>query len=339
MLALAGGAFFGCSSEPSGATSSDAPPGGNDAGRFDAASPVTSDASARDAASAKDDSGAGLEAGAGDAKLDATKPPFTCTGDGSFPLTLAIPEASAATEVELTAGVRELFVVADSGHTGEALLVALPSKTTRSLTLPLDTTASDDLEGAAWRDGHLYTLTSSGAVRRFSPNGTGGLTRDQNAYALGASPYACADLMGVNCGKDYEGLCLRATRGTHACDGYAASKKEAKLYCVKLDAAGVMSVDSAVTPIPLTLGADVLSDCAFGAGGGPGDDVLVVTTNVGNLNRSYRVDEATGALTQLPIGVLPNLEAIAIDKDGALYVFDDHQSAPSGSLRATCVGW
>ena len=100
-----------------------------------------------------------------------------------------------------------------------------------------------------------------------------------------------------------------------------------------------MSVDTAATPIALTLGADVLSDCAFGAGGGPGDDVLVVTTNVGNLNRSYRVDEVTGALTQLPIGVLPNLEAIAIDKDGALYVFDDHQSAPSGSLRATCVGW
>jgi hypothetical protein len=265
--------------------------------------------------------------------------PLSCTSDDTFPATFAVEEASAAAEVELSTGVRELFVVGDSGHAGQGILIALPAHTTRPLKLPLDDAASDDLEGVAWRDGHLYTLTSSGAVRRFSPDGVGGVVRDQDAYALGVPPYVCGDLKAGNCGKDYEGLCLRAVRGAHACDGYAAAKAEGKLYCVQLDGAGKLGVVPAVSPIDLSLAADVLSDCAFGAGGGPADDVLVVTTNGGNFDKTYRVDEATAQKTPIATKFLLNNEAVAVDRDGALYVFDDHTVGPSGALRMNCSGW
>lgn len=270
---------------------------------------------------------------------DAAKPGFACTADATFPQTLPVPEASAATEVALRAGVRELLVVSDSGRNGAALAIEIPSGAQRSLTLPLDVVASDDLEGMAWRDGKLYTLTSSGAVRRFTPDGTGGLTRDQDAYPIGPVPYACADLTAVNCGKNYEGLCLRAPVGTNPCVGYAASKTEGKLYCLAFDGTGHLAITTGTPPLSLDLPANQLSDCAFGAAGGAAERVLAVTTNVFGLSRTYRVDEATGGLTKLPIASLLNVEATAIDRDGTLYVFDDNNGATSSGAKATCVGW
>lgn len=273
--------------------------------------------------------------GAGDAATSG----FACTADATFPGTLPVPEASAATEVALRAGVRELLVVGDSGRGGAALAIEIPSGALRSLTLPLDAVASDDLEGMAWRNGKLYTLTSSGAVRRFTPDGSGGLTRDQDAYPLGAVPYACADLTAVNCGKNYEGLCLRAPASTNPCVGYAASKAEGKLYCLGVDGTGHLAITTSTPPLSLGLPADQLSDCAFGAAGGAAEGVLAVTTNVFGLSRTYRVDEATGGLTKLPIASLLNVEATAIDHDGTLYVFDDNNGATSSGAKATCTGW
>lgn len=275
-----------------------------------------------------------------DAAIDAgPKPPFACKADATFPGTFPVAEASAAAEVALRAGVRELLVVSDSGRSGAAMAIEIPSGAQRALTFPLDPAANDDLEGIAWRSGKLYTLTSSGAVRRFTPDGTGGLTRDQDAYAVGAVPYACADLTAVNCGKNYEGLCLRAPGSASPCAGYAASKAEGKLYCLTVDASGHLVASTTTPPLSLGLPADQLSDCAFGAAGGPAADVLVVTTNVFGLSRTYRVDESNGALTKLPIASLLNVEAAAIDRDGALYVFDDNNGATSSAAKVTCVGW
>ena len=92
-------------------------------------------------------------------------------------------------------------------------------------------------------------------------------------------------------------------------------------------------------PLSLGLAADRLSDCAFGAANGSAAEVLAVTTNVFGLSRTYRVDQTSGALTKLPIGALLNVEATAIDRDGAQYVFDDNSSATSTSTKVTCVGW
>jgi hypothetical protein len=264
--------------------------------------------------------------------------PVKCLADAGFPGSFAIPEASGAAEVELTAGVREMLVISDSGHDGAVLLWKIPAGPPRFLKLPLDASASDDLEGVAWREHHLFTLTSSGAVRRFSPDKKGGLVRDGDAYALGPSPYACPSLTSGNCGKNYEGLCLRAPGTSDRCAGYAASKKEGALYCL-IFRGEKLEIDALKPPIKLGLEKTALSDCAFGTAAGPGEKTLVVTTNIFGGSSSYVIDEATGARTLLDVPVLPTNEGIAIDKDGALYQFMDANNDVSLSSRMTCKGW
>lgn len=285
------------------------------------------------------------DSGSGDAHLDAdsAKGVLTCTADSTFPFVFTVAEASGAAEVALTGGVRELLVASDSGHAGAALAIALPGGQKRALTLPLDAAASDDIEGIAWHDGRLYAITSSGAFRRFSPNGAGGLTRDIDATPIGASPYSCGDLTAVNCGKNYEGLCLRSAAAvaakTHACAGYAASKAEGALYCLVLDAQGHLVASTTVPPLSLGLPVDHLSDCAFGAAGGPADTALLVVTNALGGSLTYRVDESSGSLTKLAMASVGNEEAVAIDNDGSIYVFDDNSTSFSTAAKALCSGW
>jgi hypothetical protein len=270
------------------------------------------------------------------------KAALACTPDVHFPSPLKIAEASIAAEVELTAGVREMIVIGDSGNNGASLLWKIPNGPVRFIRLPLDDGASDDLEGGAWRGGHLFTLTSSGAVRRFSPDGHGALARDGDTYRIGAEPYSCAVLGKVNCGKNYEGLCLRAEvpEGGIAprCIGYAASKKEGALYCVVM-MDNRLAIDAVRKPLVLPLETDALSDCAFGAWGGPAQNTLVVTTNIHGGSSSYVVDETTGALKIIDVPSTLTNEAIAIDKDGALYQMMDDNGDESLALRLSCSGW
>ncbi len=261
-----------------------------------------------------------------------------CAADPGFPGSFAIPEASGAAEVELTPGVREMLVIADSGHDGAVMLWKIPAGPPRFLKLALGPSVSDDLEGVAWRDHHLFTLTSGGAVRRFSPDGKGGLARDGEAYAIGPEPYVCPSLALGNCGKNYEGLCLRAPGTTDRCTGYAASKKEGALYCLVFRGEK-LEIDALKPPIKLGLEKNALSDCAFGAAGGPGEKTLVVTTNIYGGSSSYVVSEGAGTRTLLDVPVLPTNEGIAIDKDGALYQFMDANNDTSLASRHTCLGW
>jgi hypothetical protein len=261
-----------------------------------------------------------------------------CTADPAFPVSWDLPEASAAAEVELTPGVRELIVLADSGHNGDAMLWRIPRGPLRTLKLSLDPSASDDLEGAAWRGGHLYTLTSSGGVRRFSPDSKGGLLRDQDAYALGARPASCPSLADGNCGRNYEGLCLRGASLPGLCAGYAASKTSGTLYCLAF-LGDRLAIDQGRPPLKLDLQNKALSDCAFGAEGGPAQGTLLVTTNVYGGAATYIVGEADGALHPIDVqGTLTN-EAIAVDKDGSLYQFMDDNHDTSPAIRTTCTGW
>jgi hypothetical protein len=273
---------------------------------------------------------------------------ITCKTDPSFPATLQVAEAAAAAEVELIPGNREILVVSDSGRGGAALLVRVPSGPTRAITLPLDPAASDDVEGMAWVTAHadggggaLYTLTSSGAVRRFVPDGKGGLRRDQDAYPLGASPAACPNLRDVNCGRNYEGLCLRSRTTPARCAGYAASRASAELECLVFDGDRLVADD--LRP-PMRLGrglvpAGSLSDCAFGAAAGPATTTLLVTTNVYGGSATYVVTEPSGTLTLLDgLGTLNN-EGVAVDREGAAYLFGDIDSELSPAMRAICKGW
>jgi hypothetical protein len=93
----------------------------------------------------------------------------------------SLAEASAAVELELRPGARAIVAFADSGNHGDAMLWPLPGGPLVPLRLELDTLASDDIEGAAWAGGHLFTLTSSGAVRRYTPSKAGALVRDRAA--------------------------------------------------------------------------------------------------------------------------------------------------------------
>ena len=272
----------------------------------------------------------------------------TCTRDPDFPVTLSVPEASAAAEIELTPGVRDLLVVSDSGRKGAALLWRLPSGPARPFTLPLDPTASDDVEGIAWvtaqafgGGGALYTLTSSGAVRRFVPDGQGGLRRDQDAYAIAPPPRSCANLRDVNCGRNYEGLCLRPRSVSARCAGYAASKEASELDCLVFQGDRLVA-DTLWPPIHLGRGlvpAHALSDCAFGVASGPAGARLLVTTNVYGGSTTYLVTEPGGALTPLDVPGTLNNEAIVVDRDGALALFGDIDAEISPAARYLCRGW
>jgi hypothetical protein len=273
--------------------------------------------------------------GVGDAKV----PPSSvgvpaCSLDSSFSGVFAVPEASAATETELVAGVRELVVISDSGQDGLALAVTLPDGPSRELRLPLDKAAGDDTEGLAWHSGHLYALTSAGFVLAMTPDGRGGLTRGSPAYPLGPVPFVCDVADDVNCGKNYEGLCLRSGRSAR-CAGYAASRTEGALYCLSLTG-DRLQIDQTRPPLVLPVRRDSLSDCAFGSGDGPAANALVIATNLHGGSQVYVVDESTGGISPIAVPGILNDEAVAIDHTGALYQAMDDNGTPSPANRAVC---
>jgi hypothetical protein len=277
-------------------------------------------------------------AGSSSTAAVAKKSPVTCTSDGHYPQLWPLAEASAAVEVERKPGERAILALSDSGNHGAAMMWKIPEGPLKRVRMDLDAAASDDVEGAAWKGGHLFTLTSSGAVRRYTPSPNGDFERDGPAYPIGAPPYVCSDLHAGNCGKNYEGLCLRGGPRPARCAGFAASKTESSLYCVT-DRDGILAIDAGAPPIKLALPAESLSDCAFGGAGGPAENVLLVTTNIHGGSTTYVVDEASSGLMRLDVHGLPSNEGIAIDRDGALYQFMDGDIGVSPTLRATCSGW
>jgi hypothetical protein len=264
--------------------------------------------------------------------------PIKCTPDPKFPGSFDVPEASTATEVELRPSVHELLVVADSGHKGAAMAWTLPNGPARSLRLPLDPTVTDDVEGIAWRGGHLFAILSTGMVERFSPDGKGGLARDGDAYPIGPEPYVTKDRYDTNGGKNFEGLCLRPESSTERCAGYVASRAESWLGCVVFKGEK-LALDPIKPKLAIAVPKSSLSDCAFGAANGPAKGTLLVTTNIFHGSTTYVVHEGTGALAALDVTGTPTNEAIAVDADGALYQFMDGNSPTSPSLRSTCTGW
>jgi hypothetical protein len=277
--------------------------------------------------------------------LAAPEPPdaggLRCTADPTFPSVLAVPEASAAAEVTLLPGVRELLVISDSENHGKALAYAIPSGPARPLTLPLDPKVSDDTEGMAWYRGHVYVLASAGYVERFTADGKGGLTRDGAAYGLGGAPYTSGSKWLMGTPPDFEGLCLRSPKARPGrCAGYAASRAYGWLVCLQWTRSGErLRVDPDHPRLALDLKKHTLSDCAFGDEDGPAKDVLLVATNIFGGSTVYRVDELTGALAPLDADGTPNDEAITVDHEGRLYRIMDGNSATSPSQRSTCTGW
>jgi hypothetical protein len=256
-----------------------------------------------------------------------------------FATQVDLPEASGATYLPATDdSPAALLVVGDSQTLGAFALVDADTGATLARgQLPLDRGASDDLEGLARVGDDIYGLTSSGYLRRFRRVAADRFELEEKAYPLGSAGtdgVVCAKGRAGNCGRNWEGLCLRdPPPDGDTCAGFAASRRDGQLMCLVRDSGGHYRADPSRT-IDVT-GRESLAGCAYQHG-----DTLLAGSNLLDAARVYRVtgtdDPATAQVTSLgPLGVgFP--EAIATGPDGSVYRFSDLGSAPSLMSRVRC---
>lgn len=243
-----------------------------------------------------------------------------------IPFEATIPIAEASGAVWLPGG--EILVVSDSGN--DATFVTIDAADGRVLTsgkLPLGG-GGDDLEGLAAADGKLWAITSSGWMRAWKPRGAGkGFALDLPAYRI--DPEDECPLDAVNCGNNYEGLCLepRASAALGGCAGYAASKTSGDLVCLVSDENGryVAAPERRLhVSRPETLAAcDITPDGTTWTG-----DNLFGRSAVRRIVDGEVVESAF-----LGQG-FP--EAMAIAPDGTVYRFSDTGGAPSRMVAYRC---
>jgi hypothetical protein len=243
-----------------------------------------------------------------------------------------LAEASAAAWWELD-GKPALVVISDSGNHGAYTIVDAETGETREQgSVPLGET-SDDFEGLDARDGVLYGLVSSGFVYEWKRVGAG-WELARAPYPIGTGDLVCA-AHGMNCGKNYEGLCLvprGAPHGDTRCTGFAASKSDGHLYCL-VDRDGRLAIDRDRT-IAVAHRKE-LADCAFDAAG-----ELWAGGNIYTIDAVYRVEhwwepEHAQVTTLGAVGV-GNSEVIAVRGD-LVYRMSDTNSAPSLMAKFRCT--
>jgi hypothetical protein len=230
-----------------------------------------------------------------------------------FAKSIPLAEASAAALIE-----QGLIVVADSGNHGAYAIVDPADGTVREQgALPLPAGVSDDLEGLSSPDGKTITgLVSDGTLLHW--------TRKDQGFVLDANSRITArrDL-------DFEGLCLaptiaaRATKG--ACDGFAASKADGHLYCLR---GGVID-DKTSWKIARP---KQLADCNYSVDG----ETLLAAGNVFAADMVWKVDPQTGATTDVgPLGP-GNGEVVVLAPGGIVYRFSDLNTSPSLAGKYRC---
>lgn len=264
-----------------------------------------------------------------------------------FAASTPVPEASGAAWVTVD-GEDRLLVISDSGHGGAYGLVDPDTgETVETGTLPLGAGAGDDLEGVATRGGRVHAITSAGWVRTWT-RGDGGFELVDGPYpagrvelpdtgGLGDKPPAGEGMVcgarGVNCGRNYEGLCLRdgAAPDGAPCIGWAASKADGHLYCVR-ERDGKLAVSFA--PRIRIARPGTLGDCAFGD-----DGALWVGANLFEMARVWQVRgwEHPEAATLTEVGSLGSgfPEALAV-RGEHVYRMSDTGGAPSLMLKLRC---
>jgi outer membrane protein assembly factor BamB len=255
-----------------------------------------------------------------------------------------VPEASGAAWLTID-GKPALVVVGDSGNHGAYGIVDPETGATLETGLvPLSSEASDDIEGVAARGDQLVGLTSSGWIRVWQrkdkgfalvgppyPLGPVDLpdTKNDNRAPRGAG-MVCEGTV-VNCGRNYEGLCIAPTPRDGACVGFAASKADGHLYCLT-DEAGRLVVHHDRAIAITRPGA--LADCAFGD-----DGTLWAGSNMFDLANVYRVthweDPASAQVERFAsLGVgFPELIAVRGD---VIYRMSDLGGAPSLMAKYRC---
>jgi hypothetical protein len=225
--------------------------------------------------------------------------------------------------------------VGDSGTDGA--FEALDAETGAVLAsghLPLDDGASDDLEGLSVLGDDVYAITSSGWMRRWRRVADDWeLTLADPAYPLGGDDLVCAG-RGVNCGKNYEGLCLRHDQVADGeCAGFAAAKADGNLYCLVRDATGKLHLDGA-RHIQVAI-REALTGCDFGD-----DGTLWAGTNLFGAGAVYRIRDWQTPAKATPV-LVENLgsgfpEAMAVAPGGIVYRFSDTGGSPSLQDRYDC---
>jgi len=263
-----------------------------------------------------------------------------------FAASTPVPEASGAAWLELE-GTPALVVIGDSGHDGAYGVIDPESGETRETgKLPLGDGAGEDLEGIAARGGRLHAITSAGWLRSWKRAGDG--------FELVAGPYALGpvdlpsrggigdkppegtgmvcDARGVNCGRNYEGLCLAEKAFAKGpCVGFAASKADGHLYCIVED--GERLAVRYAPRIRVTK-PGAIADCAFAD-----DGTLWVGSNLFDASQVYRVDgwqdpEHAEAIPFAKIGIGFS-ETLAVRGD-VIYRMSDTGSAPSLMAKFRC---
>lgn len=248
-----------------------------------------------------------------------------------FAETVPVPEASGAQWLARDGGV--ILVVGDSGHHGAyAIISADDGRVLERGKLPLGG-GGDDLEGLAAEDpdgARVWAISSSGWMRGWRRKAGGGYELDVTAHRIDEDDECGVDA--VNCGHNYEGLCLAPGPGAgrplaDGCLGYAVAKADGDLVCLVRD--GERWVADRARSIDLgtrdaTAACDITPDGAVWTG-----DNLFGGTTVRRL-----VGGKVVATAILGVG-FP--EAMAIAPGGIIYRFSDLSGdAPSRVAKYRC---
>ena len=256
---------------------------------------------------------------------------------------IELPEASGAANL----GGGHYLVVADSGHNGRALVIDHATGAATPLMLPLGTGAGDDIEGLeAAPDGRIFGLTSAGFLRAWRVE----VTVDGAEAELVLGPVAVSDdaawacePLGVNCGPNYEGLCLHPAPSDGECVGWAASKALGELVCLRRSEDAYI-VDPTVRRVVLP--PDQLSGCAFEP---DAPHRLFVAGNVYSSDQLLEVEAdrlkplVIGAANQEAILVLPrsagaNFVPTMAPPELQLLSFGDWQTLGDGRSPRVSIG-
>ena len=264
-------------------------------------------------------------AGCHDRRADSAPPAVAAATGGdcvatTYPTELDVPEASGAAWLP---DAQRLLVVADSGHDGTYVEVDAAGAIVGRGRLPLGD-AGDDVEGLA-RDGdQVWGLTSSGWMMAWRRAGDG--------YGLTAA-FALDDTCGrttVNCGANYEGLCLAPRPLADGCDGYAAAKATGELVCLHRGGPGFVLDRGKRYHVT---GGGRLADCAIA------DDGTVWTGDNGfGLAQARQLavgPDGARLLGEAHLG-LGFPEVLAFGPDHVVYRFSDLGGSPSLATAFRC---
>ena len=249
---------------------------------------------------------------------------------------IKVGEASGATL--LPGPTATILIVGDSGNRGAYVeLDAEKGQATGQGRLPLDKGASDDLEGLSVLGDEIVAITSSGWLRHWKRAGDA-FVQTRQAYPVAASArngMRCSSPRKTNCAANYEGLCLLPDEvKAGECRGFAASKRDGRLYCLELTDGGRLTVDS--TRFIDISAPGTLSGCHFSPDGTElwaGTNILAV--NSVYIVRGWQQPATTNKILMGPLG--PGLsEAIAAAPDGLIYRFSDLGGFPSLLKKYRC---